>query len=105
LWAWGDNGQGQLGDGTTTGRDVPTHIGTATWSRVAAGGTHSAALGTDGTLWAWGDNSQGQLGDGTTTDRPEPTQIGTESTWTAATAGGAHTIAQLNVYRDTGTTG
>jgi len=32
---------------------------------IAAGGQHSLALGSNGTVWAWGDNSLGQLGNGT----------------------------------------
>jgi alpha-tubulin suppressor-like RCC1 family protein len=39
---------------------------------VAAGGWHTLALKTDGSLWAWGYNGGGQLGDGTTTDRSSP---------------------------------
>jgi hypothetical protein len=34
--------------------------------QVAAGGNHTVALKSDGTLWAWGDNWAGQLGEGTT---------------------------------------
>jgi len=32
---------------------------------VLAGGTHTVALRSDGTVWTWGDHSCGQLGDGT----------------------------------------
>src|SRR5688572_28811656 len=33
---------------------------------LAAGGSHSHALGADGTVLAWGHNGQGRLGNGTT---------------------------------------
>ena len=67
LIATGHNGQGQLGNGTTTDID--------TWTTVIAGGVkdaacgtyHSLVLKTDGTLWATGWNFKGQLGTGDTT--------------------------------------
>jgi alpha-tubulin suppressor-like RCC1 family protein len=65
LWAWGHNGYGQLGDGTTTNQTSPMQIEGA-YTSVAAGSYHTLALLTDGTLWAWGANSQGQLGTGGT---------------------------------------
>ncbi len=72
LWAWGDNRDGQVGDGSTTDRHLATRIGTDTdWRGVAAGWYHSLAIKSDGSLWAWGDNRYGQLGDGTH-HRPPP---------------------------------
>ena len=90
LWVWGDNTFGQLGDGTTTQRLVPTQIGTG-FTAIAAGAAHMVALKSDGSLWVWGDNSDGQLGDGTMTQRLVPTQIGTG--YMAVAAGAAHTAA------------
>ncbi|WP_396188706.1 hypothetical protein [Flavobacterium sp.] len=54
LWTWGRNLYGQLGDGTTTNRNTPTQIGTATnWLKVEAGEEFTKAIKTNGTLWAW----------------------------------------------------
>lgn len=78
LWAWGNNDNGQLGDGTNVQRTVPVRIGSATnWVLVASDRNHSLGIKSDGTLWAWGLNNRGQLGDGSTTDRWTPVQIGT----------------------------
>ena len=94
LWAWGYNGDGELGDGTTTGSDVPKRIGTATsWVALSAGGGHSLALRSDGTLWAWGYNGHGELGDGTTADSLVPEQIGVANDWVAVSAGGGFSLA------------
>ena len=80
LWAWGNNQNGQLGDGTKIGRSMPVQIGTDTdWSKVTAGKTHSLGIKKDGSLWAWGNNVYGQLGDGTTTERLFPVKISNDS--------------------------
>ena len=45
LWAWGSNDDGEVGDGTTTDRRTPRHIGSATsWAAVSSGGDHTVAL-------------------------------------------------------------
>ncbi len=75
LWVWGDNGYGQLGDGTTTDRHEPVKVMEGVRSVTVAVSECSAAIRTDGSLWMWGDNWYGQLGDGTTTDRHEPVKI------------------------------
>jgi hypothetical protein len=92
LWAWGYNGFGQLGDGTTTtSQQVPKQIGSGYMAISAGDYAHTIALKSDGSLWAWGNNSFGQLGDDTTIDSHVPKQIG--SGYMAIAAGGNYTIA------------
>ncbi|MBI5197941.1 MAG: multicopper oxidase domain-containing protein, partial [Nitrospirae bacterium] len=67
VYAWGNNGFGQLGDTTTTHRSSPVLIvGLAGVIAIAAGSNYNLALKTDGTVWAWGLNDRGQLGAATT---------------------------------------
>jgi LPXTG-motif cell wall-anchored protein len=77
VWAWGDNDFGQLGDGTTTHRNVPVRVNLpagATVTAISAGDDHSLALTSTGEVLAWGYNGAGQLGDGTTTNRSAPVE-------------------------------
>lgn len=90
LWTWGNNANGQLGDGATSNRSTPQAIATAVES-VAAGGNHTLMIKTDGSLWAWGSNASGQLGDGTTTNRSTPVRVG--SGYAVVAAGTSHTLA------------
>jgi alpha-tubulin suppressor-like RCC1 family protein len=95
LWAWGRNQSGQLGDGTTVDRDVPTQVGTATdWLLISAGGLHSLAVKTDWTLWSWGNNSFAQLGSGNSVDRSAPAKVGKKK-WMAIAAGRYHSHAVM----------
>ncbi|HEU5378945.1 MAG TPA: VWA domain-containing protein [Ktedonobacteraceae bacterium] len=65
VWAWGHNGQGQLGDGTTVDKKAPVQVQNLPRIKaIAAGWRTSMALGEDGTVWTWGHNDYGQLGDG-----------------------------------------
>ena len=83
VWAWGRNGSGQLGDGTTIERQVPKQVaGLSNIVQVAASSFGSLALGGDGTVWVWGSVPGGLAGDGISRDQfgPEvlhlvPTQV------------------------------
>lgn len=93
LWGWGNNGYGQLGDGTTTDRYSPVRIGTATnWGALSTGAYHSAAAKSDGTLWLWGENTWGQIGDGTDTKRLTPLRVGTGASTAVMCTGNFHTM-------------
>ena len=104
LWAWGNNSNGQIGDGTAGNirtspvTVVDTAVDTDTdpdtdWVAVSAGGNHTLGLKSNGTLWAWGFNYNGQLGDGTTNSSPTPVQVSGGSDWVAVAAGDSHTLA------------
>jgi len=94
LWAWGENEDGQLGDGTTIYRLSPVRVGTeSNWAFVSLGLRHSVAIKTDGSLWAWGSNSHSQIGDGTESDRHSPVRIGTDYDWASISAGEHFTVA------------
>ena len=70
--AWGENNQGQLGLGESTGPETcdvyacsktPVQVpGLADVVAIAAGYDHSLALRSDGTVWAWGENEYAELG-------------------------------------------
>jgi alpha-tubulin suppressor-like RCC1 family protein len=61
VWAWGDNDDGQLGNGTEPYSDVPVQVeGLNNVTEVAAGGSVSYALESSGKVWKWG----GAIGDG-----------------------------------------
>jgi len=96
LWAWGSNGQGQLGNGNFGSEFrslVPTQIGTDTdWAYVSAGHTHTLAIKTDGSLWGWGANENGQLGNGTWVRQSAPVRIGIHYDWVNIDAGNSHSI-------------
>jgi alpha-tubulin suppressor-like RCC1 family protein len=86
--AWGDNLSGQLGDNSTTSRFVPVTVNREnglnplfgkTVVAIAAGGFHSLALCSDGTLAAWGRNVSGEVGDGHQVNRKIPVEVNREA--------------------------
>ena len=95
LYAWGENGTYELGDGTTTDRLVPTAIGSilVNWSVVKTGEAHSVAITSQGALYAWGADNYGQLGNGGITGAKSTPQLISSSNWTKASCGKDFTIS------------
>ena len=96
---WGENGYGQLGDGTTTDRLTPVDVNglTSGVSAIAAGSYHTCAVTNAGSVKCWGYNEFGQLGDGTRTKRLTPVDVGgLTSDVMMVAAGDYHTCALTN---------
>ncbi|RZD44960.1 MAG: hypothetical protein CXT68_08985 [Methanobacteriota archaeon] len=100
---WGYNGDGRLGDGTTTHRNTPTQtssIGTGrTAVAISSGNGHTCIILDDGSVSCWGRNVEGQLGDGTNTNRSTPIQtasLGTGRTAVAISSGDYNTCIILD---------
>lgn len=91
---WGNNVNGQLGDGTFTDRTSPVAVKQVGWtagspgdglltdaSQIAAGAFHSCAVGQDGGVTCWGSNQKGQLGTGASTGSAVPVPV-RQTGWT-----------------------
>jgi hypothetical protein len=86
LWNWGW-GRGLGIENQSV--NVPTRVGSDNdWAFVSAGGAHSLAIKTDGTLWIRGE-PLGMSQEGWNYSRmfSSPTQVGTDTDWVTATAG------------------
>ena len=97
LYAWGNNGEGELGQSDKVSRSSPTQIGAlTTWSSGDAGPadrTQMAAISTSGELYAWGHNYFGQTGHGDRVFRSSPTQVGALTNWSQVSCGDEFTVA------------
>ncbi len=93
LLCWGSNARGQLGDGTTIDRFVPTLPDSPlTAQSLAPGpGDHSCALVAGGGAFCWGSNLWGQLGDGSSTSSPRPHAVMGGLVFQRIAVGTAHT--------------
>jgi alpha-tubulin suppressor-like RCC1 family protein len=110
VWAWGNGGWGQLGDGIFYSRGTftnPLNPGVATpvqvsgltaVTAIAGGGLHSLALTSDGMVWAWGNGQEGELGDGNFYTIPPsgvatPVKVSGLTAVTAIAGGSLHSLA------------
>ena len=93
---WGQNDQGQLGDGTLTSSSTPVTVSEITNAvAISGGGAHTCALLQDRTMSCWGDNEFGQLGDGTTERGYTPVDVAGITDAVGIATGWRHTCALL----------
>src|ERR1019366_2964372 len=99
---WGDNQQGELGNGTTATSGcycstTPVAVSGLRGATAISVGTNSAcALLSGGTVECWGLNSVGQLGNGTTTISSTPVAVSGLSGATAISVGTNSACALLS---------
>ena len=102
-YCWGTNGNGQLGNGTTTSSNSPVEVSSTgvlagkTINSISAGSNHTCAIASS-TAYCWGYNQQGQLGNGTTSSSNSPVQVSSTGalagkTVNSISAGSNHTCA------------
>lgn len=76
VYCWGYGANGELGDGTTTGKFTPALVSNLSGvKQVSMGQNHGCALTKTGNVYCWGYNAWGQLGDNATTSRTIPNQV------------------------------
>ena len=96
---WGQDANGQVGDGIASNAEKPTPVAVSGLSSgvkaIDAGVEHTCALTTAGAVKCWGVNTWGQVGDGTTQNyRSTPVAVvGLSSGVKAIAVGGEYTCA------------
>ena len=103
VMCWGENGRGQLGNGTGTGGSTPVAVtltaaastkASPSASNLSSGENHSCVLLVDGRVDCWGAGDSGQLGNGAGDDQPLPVDVtGLPAGVTAVSCGLAHSCA------------
>ena len=99
---WGYNGNGELGNKSTSNQKAPVDVHTSSSdstslsgvASISAGDAHTCALTSGGGVKCWGSGNSGQLGNGSTNNATTPVAVtGLTTGVTAISAGGSHTCA------------
>ncbi|MFV8249824.1 RCC1 domain-containing protein [Bdellovibrio bacteriovorus] len=91
---WGQNAQGQVGNGTTATVTYPEALaGGDYYMQMSVGNMHACAITNSNVLKCWGSNSAGQIGDGTTTYRSTPVIVDAGTNYRFVSAAASHTCA------------
>lgn len=89
---WGNNEDGQLGDGTTTNRSAPTPVAASgPFREVGAGAFHSCATDATDRAYCWGRNIEGQLGTGSREPSAVPLAVAGGEAFRVLDGGRGHT--------------
>lgn len=93
---WGNNDQGQLGNGTTTASLTPVSVSglRSGVAAIAAGDNQTCALTTSGGVKCWGWGTSGQLGNNAISSSNTPVNV-------AGLPGGTTTVSISAGYRHT----
>lgn len=101
-FCWGNNGNGQLGNGSTTPSSVPVAVNMGgvlagkTLAVISGGQYHTCGLSSDGAAYCWGYGFYGELGNNANVDSSVPVAVFSsgvlaDKTLTAIASGGNHT--------------
>lgn len=122
VWSWGPNFYGQIGDGSTTSRTLPTSLyGDKTFCEISGDTYKKVGLDKNGKLWAWGrlsdplavcsstpvavyqDKTFCKISNGShfidkngkawAWDYPNPTAVGGNKTFSEISSAGGYTLA------------
>ena len=96
-WAWGNGGNGQLGDNAAALRSSPVSVvgGFTDWCQVSASDNHSLGVRQNGSAWAWGAGCSGLLGNNNSAlNFSSPVSVvGGFTDWCQVSAGSVHSLA------------
>ena len=109
-FCWGNNGNGRLGDNSSTQRLLPTAVNQGqitageTLIQISAGTSHTCAVASNNKSYCWGMGTNGRIGDNTTSNRLTPYALNTTgaisstATIVQITSGDTFTCAISHTY-------